>query len=154
MRTKKQYELLDKIAKRGTVEAWAQIAIKEFQKALEKKKIVDTRYLFNSFKKELKQNGGDVQAVLLKLSMYGRYIDMGVGRGMKAYERKTNKANLIAAKRYGARVSYVSRQPRKWYNKVRVSQSLRLQEILIRDLGEDINKWMLASFEGEVKTTL
>lgn len=154
MENNPQSKELDQIAKRSTVEAWAAITIKEFQKALEKKKIIDTRHLFNSFIKELRANGGDVQAVLLKLAMYGRYQDMGVGRGMKAYERKTNKANLIAAKRYGANVSYVSRQPRKWYNKVRFSQTLRLQEILIRDLGDDINKWVLASFEGEVKTGL
>lgn len=154
MNNNPQSKELEQIAKRSTVEAWAEIAIKEFQKALEKKKIVDTRHLFNSFKKELRANGGDVHAVLLKLAMYGRYQDMGVGRGLKAYERKTNKANLIAAKRYGANVSYVGRQPIKWYNKVRFSQSLRLQEILIRDLGDDINKWVLASFEGEVSTGL
>src|SRR5690606_17737082 len=145
---------LTNISKRQTVNAWALIAIKEFQKALDKKKISDTRFLFNSFKKELQSNGGDVQAVLIKFAMYGRFIDMGVGRGMKAYERKTNKVNLIAAKRYGANVSYSRRMPKRWYSKTKMAETLRLQEILIRDLGENITKWIDTEFQGEVNALL
>lgn len=154
MNNNPQSKELEQIAKRSTVEAWARIAIIKFQKAIESKKIIDTRHLFNSFKKELRDNGGDVQAVLLKFAMYGRYRDMGVGRGMKAYERKTNKANLIAAKSYGANVSYVSRQPKRWYNKTRIRETLKLQEILIRDLGNDISKWVSTTFGGEVTSGL
>lgn len=150
----KQSKELDLIAKRLVVDEWARITIKEFQKSIEKKKLVDTRHLLNSFTKELKSNGGDVNAVLLKFAMYGRYRDMGVGRGMKAYQRKTNKANLIAAKRYGANVSYVRRQPKRWFNKTRIRETLRLQEILIRDLGHDIRTWIADSFEGKVNTGL
>lgn len=146
----KPKELSTIVAKHRTVEAWAEIAIKEFQKALDKKKIHDTRFLFESFKNELRSSGGDVQSVILRFAMYGRFVDMGVGRGVKAYERKSNKANLIAAKRYGANVSYNRRQPRRWYNKTKVSQTLRLQEILIRDLGNEITTWIADSFKGEI----
>lgn len=145
---------LETISKRSTVEQWAKIAIKEFQKAIEKKKVFDTRHLFNSFKKELQASGGDVHAVLLKFAMRGRFRDMGVGRGMKAYERKTNKANLIAAKNYGANVAYSRRTPKRWYSKTKTAETYRLQEILIRDLGKDINSWIELSFKGEVTQTL
>lgn len=141
---------ITRIAKPHTVEAWARYTIIEFQKALDRLKIGVTRKLFNSFKKELQVNNGDVHAVLLKFLMYGRFRDMGVGRGMKAYERKTNKANLIAAKRYGADVEYSRRQPKRWYSKTRWAQTMRLSEILIRDLGDDISHWITDSFEGEV----
>lgn len=145
----KKNDLIE-ITKRRTVEEWARIAILEFQKSIEKKKIGVSRRLFNSFKKELQANGGDVQAVMIKFAMYGRYRDMGVGRGMKAYERKTNKSNLIAARRYGANVGYSRRMPKRWYSKTKMAQTLRLQEILIRDIGEDINRWIGSSFQGEV----
>lgn len=106
------------------------------------KNIGVTGALFNSFKQELVANGGNVGAVILKFAMYGRFRDMGVGRGMKAYERKTNKVNMIAAKAYGTKVSYSRRQAKRWYPKVKTYESLRLQEILVRDLGVNIQSWI------------
>ncbi|MFD2741969.1 hypothetical protein [Sphingobacterium populi] len=127
---------------RRIVSAWAKYAIDHFQESLRKHKIGITQNLFNSFKRQLEMNGGDVEAVMIKFAMYGRFRDMGVGRGVKAYERKTNKANLIASKRYGANVSYASRQPKRWYSKLKTAESLRLQEILIEDLGHRIPAWL------------
>lgn len=133
------------------VDAWANYAIKEFQKNLAKRKIGVTGALFNSFKKQLDLANGDVNAVTIKFLMYGRFRDMGVGNGLKAYERKTNKANLIASKRYGANVSYVGRQPKKWYNKPKVSQTLRLKELLVQEMGTKIQNWISAEFTQEIK---
>lgn len=132
------------------VDEWSRIAILEFQKALDKKKIGVTGKLFNSFKRALEMSGGDVRATIIKFLMYGRFRDMGVGNGVKAYERKTNKANLIAAKRYGANVSYKSRQPKRWYNKPKVSQTLRLQELLVEEMGDKIGNWIASEFGGEL----
>src|SRR5690606_12191359 len=124
------------------VSEWARIAIERLQAALEKKKIGVTGELFNSFKRELENAGGDVGAVIIKFLMYGRFVDMGVGNGLKAYERKTNKANLVGARAYGANVSYNSRQPKRWYSKTKAAETWRLQELLIRDLGERIPAWI------------
>jgi|SRR5690606_4187884 len=124
------------------VSEWARIAIERLQAALDKKKIGVTRELFNSFKRELEAAGGDVEAVIIKFLMYGRFVDMGVGNGIKAYERKTNKANLVGARAYGADVSYVARQPKRWYSKTKAAETWRLQELLIQDLGERIPAWI------------
>lgn len=141
---------LSKLVRRDTVEGWAHYAIVEFQKSLDKKKVGVTRQLYNSFKKQLTGSGGDVKAVMLKFLMYGRFRDMGVGRGMKAYERATNKANLIAAKRYGADVPYSRRMPKRWYSKTKWAETLRLGELLARDMGEDIMGWIAQETGGEV----
>ncbi len=133
------------------VDDWALIAIQRFQQSLQKKKIGVTGELFNSFKRQLFLAGGDVGAVVIKFLMYGRFRDMGVGNGVKAYERKTNKANLIAAKRYGADVSYIGRQPKRWYNKVRVSQTYKLQELLVSEMGDNIREWIASEFTGEIR---
>lgn len=133
------------------VSEWAKYAIEAFQKSLQKKKIGITGALFNSFKSQLQNNGGDVGAVMLKFAMYGRFRDMGVGRGMKAYERKANKVNLIGAKRYGANVSYSRRQAKRWYPKVKTHETLRLQEILIRDLGFNIREWIASEWQGNIE---
>lgn len=139
---------LTSIAPNHVVDDWAKYAIKAFQESLHRKKIGVSGALFNSFKRELVANGGDVGAVMIKFSMYGRFRDMGVGRGMKAYERKTNKMNLIGAKRYGANVQYSRRQSKRWYPKIKVHETLRLQEILVRDLGENISKWISTEWQG------
>lgn len=136
------------------VDEWARIAILEFQKSLDKKKIGVTGKLFNSFKRALEMSGGDVQATIIKFLMYGRFRDMGVGSGVKAYERKTNKANLIAAKRYGANVSYSRRQPKKWYNKPKYAQTMRLQELLVESMGDKIGNWIASEFGGELSLGL
>lgn len=133
------------------VDDWALIAIDRFQQSLKKRKIGITGELFNSFKRQLLLSGGDVGAVIIKFLMYGRFRDMGVGNGVKAYERQTNKANLIAAKRYGADVSYTSRQPKRWYNKVRMAQTYKLQELLSSEMGDNIREWIAAEFSGEIR---
>jgi len=133
------------------VDDWALIAIDKFQQSLMKKNIGITGELFNSFKRQLLLSGGDVGAVIIKFLMYGRFRDMGVGNGVKAYERQTNKANLIAAKRYGADVSYTSRQPKRWYNKVRMAQTYKLQELLSSEMGDNIREWIAAEFSGEIR---
>lgn len=133
------------------VDDWALIAIERFQQSLKKKKIGVTGELFDSFKRQLLLAGGDVGAVIIKFLMYGRFRDMGVGNGVKAYERKTNKANLIAAKRYGADVSYTGRQPKRWYNKIRIAQTYKLQELLISEMGENIREWIASEFSGEIR---
>ncbi|GGH28224.1 hypothetical protein FAZ19_19660 [Sphingobacterium alkalisoli] len=127
---------------RQTVSDWARYAVERFQEQLNKKKIGVTGALFRSFTRMLEMNGGDVGAVMIKFAMYGRFIDMGVGNGVKAYERKTNRANTVGARAYGANVSYVSRAPKKWYSKTKTAESLRLQEILMRDLGQKIPAWI------------
>lgn len=143
---------LSTLIRRDTVDGWAHYAIVEFQKALDKQKIGITRQLFNSFKKQLQANRGDVMAVMIRFLQYGRFVDMGVGRGLAAYERDSNRANLVGARAYGANVPYVKRRPKKWYSKTRWAQMMRLQELLARDLDEDIRGWISAEFGGE--TTL
>lgn len=133
---------LTKLVPEKLVADWARIAIERLQEALSKKKIGITQDLFNSFKRELVSNNGDIGAVLIKFLMYGRFVDMGVGQGMKAYERKTNRANFIAAKAYEADVSYTKRQAKRWYSKTKTAESFRLQELLMEELGERIPAWI------------
>lgn len=131
-------ELHNKINFKGEVDSWARIAIERFRKELKKKKIYGSGNLYNSFEKQLEMSGTDVRAVYIRFALYGRFVDMGVGSGLKAYERKSNKAFLIAAKRYGADVEYVRRQPRRWFNKPKMAQIYRLREILERSLDHAI----------------
>lgn len=131
-------DIHDKINQRGIVDAWARYTIEKWQKAQGKRKIGKSGALKQSFSYELHRSGYDISAVTMRFAMYGRFVDMGAGRGLKSYQVRSNLGNIIAAKRYGSEVSYVRRQPKKWYNKIRAAQTYRLGEIM-----SDANNTML-----------
>jgi hypothetical protein len=147
-------DLHKRINMRGTVDAWARYAIAAFQSQLKKKRVGQSQQLFNSFARELKLSGGDVTAVMIRFNFYGRFRDMGVGRGVSSHEVKSNKQNLIAAKKYGADVDYTRRQPKRWYAKEKVHQTLRLKEILIKEMGIELVNGLENSLAANLKITL
>lgn len=129
---------------------WAKFTIEKWKTAIKGKGIGVTQSLINSFNQELQMAGDDVKVVVIRFNFYGRFRDMGVGKGLKAYERGSNKKNLIAAKRYGANVSYVGRQPKKWYNKIKTAETYRLGELLATAEG----KQLIQNIESDFSKTL
>lgn len=129
---------------------WAKITIERWKTAIKDKGIGLTQSLINSFNHELQMAGNDVKVVTLRFNFYGRFRDMGVGRGLKAYERGTNKQNLIGAKRYGANVRYVGRQPKKWYNKIKQAETFRLGELLATAEGKKLIQNIEADFSNTI----
>jgi hypothetical protein len=127
--------LFDNINIRGLVDSWARYTIEAWRKELRKKKIGVTNELYQSFTHQLQRDSNELLGVLLKFKFYGRLRDMGVGKGVKAYEVKNNTANQTAARQYGANVKFVSRKPGKWFNKIKTHESHRLREILAEKAG-------------------
>lgn len=127
-------DLHNKIELKGMIDSWSRIFVTKLQDELKKKKIVDTGALMRSIQRQLQQSGDGVHGVIIKFHMYGRFVDMGVGNGLRAYERQFNKPNMAAVKRYGANLDYVSRKPRRWFNKRKMAEIYRLRELLQRDL--------------------
>lgn len=131
-----QNNLFDQINVRGFVDGWARITISLWKKELQKKKIGITNELSNSFEHQVKRKGSEIAEVVLKFRMYGRFLDMGVGNGIKAYERGENKRNRSDAKRFGTNASYSSRKEKRWVNKIKTSQTYRLSELLGKEASE------------------
>jgi hypothetical protein len=131
--------LFDNINIRGMVDAWARYTIEAWRKELRKKKIGVTDELYRSFTSQIQRDSKELTGILLKFKYYGRLRDMGVGNGVSAHEVKSNVANMMSAKRYGANVKYVSRKPGKWFNKIKTHQSHRLREILAEKAGVTIS---------------
>jgi hypothetical protein len=134
--------LFDEINIRGLVDGWARYTIQRWQQELRKKKIGITDELYNSFTHQVQAESTELTGVLLKFKFYGRLRDMGVGKGVKAYEVKNNVANMMASKRYGANVHSISRKPGKWFNKIKTHESHRLREILAEKAGIAISTSM------------
>lgn len=125
---------------RSNLEKWGKITIKRWQETLDKKGIKKTGKLAKSFEQKVQQQQSEAMAIFLTFSMHGRFRDMGVGRGVKAYERNQNTANKVGAKRYGANVGYSNVEQTRWYNKPKMSQIHKMREILGIDLGNAVSE--------------
>jgi hypothetical protein len=66
-----------------TVEAWADIVIKEWHKKIEKYNIGSTGQLSRSFVHHILSNaGGDPSRIEFAFEYYGKFVDWGVGKGV------------------------------------------------------------------------
>ncbi len=97
-----------------TVEAWADIVIERWETKIERLKISNTGQLVKSFHQHVQaQADGVPELITFTFEYYGKFVDMGVGRGV-TYED----------------VEFSQRRPKAWYSKVFFSQLIKLSELL------------------------
>jgi hypothetical protein len=97
-----------------TVERWADIVIERWERKIERLKIGHSGKLSESFYHHVKtQANGDPEFIVFTFEYYGKFVDMGVGRGVKI-----------------ADVESSNRRPKSWYSKTFFSQLEKLKEIL------------------------
>ncbi len=104
-----------------TVEAWAEIVIKNWRQKIIQLDIGVTGALYDSFQHEvIGQAGSNPEKIEFAFKYYGRFVDMGVGRGV-------DKGNP----------GYVNtrRKAKKWYSKVFYSETAKLRELLAEKYG-------------------
>lgn len=141
--------LHERIQMRGIIDGWLRHFITKLRKELKVKNIGVSGALARSIVGELRANGSNVSEVLAKFAMYGRFVDMGVGAGMKAYERKSNNDNIRGA-RYGANVESVARKPKRWLNKRKMAEIYRLRELLAEKMLSEISADKMIGVLSEV----
>lgn len=141
------YQDLDinqKIQTKAAIQAWAKYSVLHFQEQLDKKvyglrtskkgvqrSALGTGYKFgsgrsrtNTLRKSWWQNvqlGGGVDRVMIQFMLYGRYLEMGVGRGI------THTDRLVAKQ---LRIGSTGRRRVPWYSKRKTYEIKRLREIL------------------------
>lgn len=112
------------------IDDWARITAERLKKSLLKRRIGFSGDLDSSILYELKGiAGGDVSAVAHQFNYYGKFVDMGVGKGQKIGDVKGN-ADLYALKAGG------KRRPKKWFSKSYYAEVLELQQLLQVKYGE------------------
>ena len=142
--------LHDRINQKAAVDAWARFAISHFQKSIRNKR-VNVGRLINSFTKEIKLKGGDVEAVMIKFNNYGRFVDMGVGRGVPIGARKDlGDPRFLASRNDGGQLHKYNRVPKKWYSRTKSYETHRLREILIKQIGSDALAEIETNFANNV----
>jgi hypothetical protein len=120
-------DIKDKINNPEIAKAWADITIKRWRQRLVKLSAIQSNHLWQSFARDvIEQANGDIAKIVMTFLFYGRFIDMGVGRGTKVGGVRENAANRkIVGKMLGNR-----RKPKKWYSKTLAAEVMRLTEIM------------------------
>lgn len=119
-----------KLSEREIAEAWAKITIVKWKKKLASNKIGDTGTLLKSFKYNVLASAqGNVLKISLLFEYYGRFVDMGVGKGVKIGDVKESATSRrLSGKMLGNR-----RRPKKWYSKTFHAEVMKLGEIFAKE---------------------
>ena len=121
-----------KLSEREIAEAWAKITIIKWKKKLAINKAVNSCTLFNSFKfNVLASAGGNVLKITLLFEYYGRFVDMGVGKGVKIDDVKES----ITSRKLDGKMLGNRRRPKKWYSKTFHAEVMKLSEIFAKEYG-------------------
>jgi hypothetical protein len=118
-------ELHRKIYEKGVIAAWSRIVVEKFQAKIKKLDIGKTNGLAQSFK-----HTSNAQKVTFSFNEYGKFVDMGVGKGVSIGGAKESKS--VHARALGTKNR---RKPKKWYSPTLRGQIIRLTEILASEYG-------------------
>jgi hypothetical protein len=131
--------MADNIDIKLTVEAWADIVLKEWFKMIERLNIGYSQQLVDSFMaKVLTDASGDPHKVMFAFEWYGRMVDYGVGKHVNLEDRDS----MIAA-------GLTKRRPKPWlsdtfYKQLEVLRHLleekharRIEFLVVRNLDDN-----------------
>jgi hypothetical protein len=110
---------------------WARITIDRWRKQIQKKRIGQSGKLFNSFVSNIIRNSdGNPSKIELSFLYYGRFVDMGVGRGISIggqMDERTMRGRAEALRN--------ARRPKKWYSPTKGAETQALAQLLAREFG-------------------
>ena len=84
-----------KLSEREIAQAWAQITIKRWRKNLDRMKVGQSSSgeLYRSFQfKVIAASGGNVDRIEFAFRYYGKFLDMGVGKGTRLGDRPVSRS--------------------------------------------------------------
>ncbi|TXI14805.1 MAG: hypothetical protein E6Q66_04615 [Pedobacter sp.] len=114
------------------LQGWLNKTLDKLREALETQQVGrHSSGLLNSISGELHRRGGTLEEIIIKFQQYGRFVDMGVGRGFQRGTRK-HLGDMFSKKRNekGA-LHWVGRSPKPWFSKTKVREVARLRELLL-----------------------
>jgi hypothetical protein len=103
------------------VQAWADITLDRWLQKIDALKIHNTYELVNSFVHGvISDSGGDPERIEFAFKYYGKFVDMGVGKGISLAD-------------IGMRET--KRRPKKWYSPVFYAEVKKLTLLLAQKFG-------------------
>jgi hypothetical protein len=137
-----------------TVEKWLEYTLSDLRENLRKLNVNDTGHLLASVQGHLvAAAGGDVTKLTIAYAAYGKFVDMGVGRGMAAGVRKRD-SDYARIRDARGQLHKFSRKPRPFASKVLGKQAFRLSVLLSDYFGETITANLQNALPAQVTINL
>jgi len=109
---------------------WLDITITRFIENMRQLRIHNTGALMASFQQQVVGSAEGRLQLRLSYALYGKFVDMGVGRGMGAGVRQGNDGYDRIRKTRG-QLRRHTRKPRNWYSRELSHQTKRLSELML-----------------------
>lgn len=109
---------------------WLDITISKFIENMRRLRIQDTGALMASFRQQVVASAEGRLQLTLSYALYGKFVDMGVGRGMGAGVKKGDDGYDRIRQTRG-QLRRHTRQPRNWYSRELGYQTKRLSELML-----------------------
>ena len=109
---------------------WLDITISRFIENMRKLRIQDTGTLMASFQQQVVGSAEGRLQLTLSYALYGKFVDMGVGRGMGAGVRQGDDG-YDRIRRNRGQLRRHTRKPRNWYGREMGYQTKRLAELML-----------------------
>jgi hypothetical protein len=109
---------------------WLDITITRFIDNMRRLRIQDTGTLMASFQKQVVGSAEGRLQLRLSYALYGKFVDMGVGRGMAAGVRQGDDG-YDRVRRNRGQLRRHTRKARDWYGREMGYQTKRLAELML-----------------------
>lgn len=132
-------------------EEWLEIAIQNWQEEIKLLNIGNTNDLFNSFVGRVIGSAGSVTAINLAYKYYGKYVDMGVGRGMPVGSARMLGSSFSKKRNAKGQLHKYNRSKKPWYTGGKSGinyQVFRLAQILGGMSADKASKNVTAGFKN------
>lgn len=124
-----------------TVQAWADITLKEFDKKMSALGIGNSGALAQSFVNHVNWSaGGDQQKVEFMFEYYGKFVDWGVGNGVNVDSRDA----MI-------NTGLTSRRKKPWFTAVFYKEAAKLRHILSERTRDNIQLLIVKNIQDNSK---
>lgn len=118
----------------AAVQGWANVTIDRFKEALKKEGVGEYSHdLLRSIVAEAVRVGGDIEKVILKFKSYGRFVDMGVGRGVAIGKRGSGAFDN--SRRADGKLKKYGRKAKPWYSRTKTREVAILRQLLVTQYG-------------------
>ena len=114
---------------------WLDITITRFIENMRQLRINDTGALMASFQKQVVGSAEGRLQLRLSYALYGKFVDMGVGRGMGAGITQDDDG-FDRLRNTRGRLRRHTRKPRNWYSRELSYQTKRLSELMLDLYGQ------------------
>lgn len=144
METKAETTMLEML------DRWVEITIDQLHQALDHYEIgkLDGR-LWHSIVGHVLKTGEEPRGVVIKFMQYGRFVDMGVGRGVPIGKRGTAAFGKYRDYNGTSKLQVYNRQAKPWYSKTKSREIFKLRELLAANLVDKVISETEMAFGGE-----